>query len=233
VREEISQLVALQAKDSQCAGLDAQLKRLEQARVRQTEAVEERRRKVDEVRQQLSDLERKSRLKNLEVDELDEQIRGYKRQLSEGIISFKEMQALEEKIANQRQRIGKMEDEALELMDDVEHRRRLLKEEEDTFKDYERKAAARDGELSSQLGQLSAEIARCREERDNAANEIPSHFLSRYEGLHSLFKDPVVAVVHGSCSGCKLKLSGNTIERARSSIEIVTCEHCSRILYVD
>ena len=151
MREEIRQLVVLQAKDAQCAGLDAQLKRLEQARVRQAEAVEERRRKVDEVRQQLSDLERKSRLKNLEVDELDEQIRGYKRQLSEGIISFKEMQALEEKIANQRQRIGKMEDEALELMDDVEHRRRLLKEEEDTFKEYERKAAARDGELSSQL----------------------------------------------------------------------------------
>lgn len=232
MRDEVRQLVALQAKDGLCVELELQLKRLERARVKEGQALARRRSDLEVVRQQVKDLERESRLKNLAVDDLDEQIRGYQRKLSEGIISFKEMQALEEKITNQRQRIGRMEDEALALMEEVEQRRQQLREEEETFKKHERDSSARDRKLKARMTQVTEEISQANQGRSEVAKGVPAHFLSRYEELHSRFNDPVVAIVNGSCSGCKLKLSGNTVERARSSVEIVTCEHCSRILYV-
>ena len=60
---------------------------------------------------------------------------------------------------------------------------------------------------------------------------MPPYALAQYEGLRATFPNPVAAIDHGTCGGCKIRVSANTVERVRAGREIVTCEHCSRILF--
>jgi predicted nucleic acid-binding Zn-ribbon protein len=54
--------------------------------------------------------------------------------------------------------------------------------------------------------------------------------LRRYDELLRTHDDPIALVQSGVCSGCKLRVSEITVERVRQ--EIVTCENCSRLLYM-
>jgi len=232
VSEEITLLLTVQEKDQQGVDLSLKVERLEKQKIQVQRRLDEERAAVDRVRQQLQQLEHNSRLKNLEVDDLDMQIREYQKRLNQGIISFKEMEALRTKILNQRERISEMEDEALALMDEIEVTKTRLAEEEKALGEREKEFTARSQEIASRIAQLREEIASCMEERAEVAARIPAHLLTRYENLHTKFNDPVVTILGGTCSGCKLKVSGNAIERARNGAEIVTCENCSRILYI-
>ncbi|HDL86569.1 MAG TPA: hypothetical protein ENH11_09650 [Candidatus Acetothermia bacterium] len=168
---------------------------------------------------------------NLEVDKLDDQIREYQDQLDTGIISFKEMEALRMKISNQRIRIGEMEDEALHLMDEIEETTAQHAREVENL-------AAREVDLDSEMAKIDVHIEQLRRELDDWKEKrarivavLPRHTVQQYDHLHVKFDDPVVPIEKGTCSGCKLTVSGTTVERARDGMEIVTCENCSRILY--
>jgi len=84
VLAEITQLLDLQSTDGQLHELSVRIERL-RAQQKQTEqriVAEES--TVNRLRKQLSQLEQESRMKNLEVDELDMNIRRYQERLDKG-----------------------------------------------------------------------------------------------------------------------------------------------------
>jgi len=232
VSEEIRQLLELQAKDGERYDLLSRLQQLEEEQVRIEQRLAKEQSAVEERCQQLKQLSHDSREKNLEVDDVDMQIRNYQKRLNEGIISFKEMEALVAKIAHQRKRIDEMEDGAIELMDKIEIAEAELVEVEKGLDEQKRDLASRSARISSQILEAKEKLESCERERAAIADGFPAHLLSHYEGLHSRFDDPVVAILGGLCHGCKLKVSSTTVERARTETEIVTCQNCSRILYI-
>lgn len=229
---EIERLLALQEKDQECTAIAVQIEHLRRQLARIEKRREEERARVEGMRQALAELERESRQRNLEVDELDMQIHAYQKELDEGIISYKEMEALREKIVIQRERMSKLEDEALALMDRiVEEKENLARAEEEltvrlSALDEEEEA------LNARITATEESLATARTARAELAAGVSPSILARYENLRRSFPDPVVPVVNGICTGCKLRVSGHTVERARNTDEIVTCENCSRILYV-
>jgi len=233
VLAEIKQLLALQGIDEKLADLEAHLGSLDSQRRRLEERIESERGSVESLRQRLAQLERDSRLKNLEVDELDASIREYQGRLETGIISFKEMEDLRVKIESERSRISRLEDAALALMDSIERAREELAEAEGNLKVREEELRSEVARIASALTETKDRIAELKEERDRLTADITPYLLSQYESLHTKYPDPLAVISHGTCTGCKLKLSGNTIERAKGGMGVVQCEHCSRILYVD
>jgi len=233
VLAEIKQLLELQRIDDEIADLGAHLASLTAQRARLEERIDAERASVESLQGRLAGLERESRLKNLEVDELDESIREYQHRLDKGIISFKEMEDLRAKIESERVRISRMEDEALELMDLIERTREELVEAERALEEREAQLRAEIERIASGLEETDGKIAGLKAERERLAGGITPYILSQYETLHKKYRDPLAAIVQGTCSGCKLRLSGNTIERAKGGMGVVQCEHCSRILYVD
>ncbi len=229
---EIERLLKLQDKDQECATLAAQIKHLTEQRARLAKRREGELARIEEMRRTLEELERESRQRNLEVDDLDMQIHAYQKQLDEGIISFKEMEALREKIANQRARMSAMEDEALMLMDRIVEEKENLARAEEELKERLSEIAAEEEELASRIDGVERALAAARAAREEIAGRLSPSLLSRYENLRRSFPDPVVPVKNGICTGCKLRVSGYTVERARNTAEIVTCENCSRILYI-
>ena len=230
---EITQLLDLQTTDGQLYELAIQIDRLRHQQAQTEERIAAEEANVDRLRAQLAELEHESRMKNLAVDELDANIRQYQERLDKGIISFKEMEDLRAKIDSERGRISTMEDEALGLMDTIEHSRRELGQ---AISDCTVKVAEARSQIDDIVNRVSAietEIDRLEGERETLAERTPPYLLKQYESLHQRSSEPVAVIKNGTCSGCKLKLSGSTIERVRGGMGIVTCEHCSRILYVD
>ncbi len=230
---EITLLLDLQATDVQLHEFSVQIERLRAQRKQTEERIVAEEAAVDRLRERLSELEHESRMKNLEVDELDMNIRQYQERLDKGIISFKEMEDLRAKIDSERGRISAMEDDALVLMDTIEESRRTLERAvADCSEEVER--------LRSQIDDIASRIAETQKRADGLAEEraalceqVPAYLIKQYDALHQRSSEPIAPIKNGTCSGCKLKLSGSTIERVRGGMGIVTCEHCSRILYVD
>jgi hypothetical protein len=232
VNEEIQSLLDLQAKDLEHAELEAQVKRLEASAARTRRDMGEEQAAVAALRDRLKDLERSSRLKNLEVDELHVHTRDYQKRLDEGIISFKEMEALRVKIQTERHHMSALEDEALASMETIETTRTELARREQALVERTRALTDEGMRIDAQVAQTRQEIAACLAERARIAVQTRAHLLARYDNLRREFPNPVVLISNGSCSGCKLRVSGNTVERARHASDVVTCENCSRILYV-
>ena len=230
---EITQLLELQATDGQLHELSVQLERL-RAQQGQTEArIAAEESTVERLRDQLSALEHESRMKNLEVDELDMNIRQYQERLDKGIISFKEMEDLRAKIESERGRISTMEDEALVLMDTIEASRQDLDRASADCKAKVEQLRSQIADIASRITETQVRADGLAEERAAISDRIPAYLAKQYETLRAHSSEPVALIKNGTCSGCKLKLSGSTIERVRGGMGIVTCEHCTRILYVD
>ena len=143
-----------------------------------------------------------------------------------------EFQAMGHEIERYEKEIVQLEDQELELMEQADK----LKSEIST---QEKMAAAgRDSvnrqliDLDQKAKTLEARLGDLANERKQLATTIDEDVLYRYERLFSSKGDAaVVAVEHGVCTGCHMKVTTQTAVRAKSDSEIVSCEQCGRILY--
>jgi predicted nucleic acid-binding Zn-ribbon protein len=231
VLAEVEQLLELQGIDERLADATARIGRLQTEAERLRLLIEKEGRSVASAREALSHLQHQSRMRNLEVDELDMQIRNYQRRLEQGIISFKEMEDLRTKITSERSRIDQLEDEALTMMDSIEETARETREAETRFAEREQALLRRIAETEKQSEATRAQLSELQAIREAAVERTSSYLVSHYESLHKRYANPVAEIRNGTCTGCKLRVSGNTAERARGEMGVVTCEHCSRVLY--
>ena len=230
---EIAQLLELQSIDQQATEAAERIKRLNRDRVRLEEKIVEANQAFAEQKENLKQVEHDSLMRNLKVDELDANIRNYQHRLDTAIISFKEMEDLRTKIISEKKRIGEMEDEALQIMDTIVKDRDSLVAAETALAERQVELSSGITEIDDNLRQVEESIIELHTQRTTLTESMTEFLLSQYTSLRRKFADPIVIISHATCSGCKLKLSGSTIERARGSLGLVACEHCSRILYVE
>jgi len=233
VPNEIASLLEMQTIDSQLSESAAHIKRLEAERARLEAKIVQEQEVLDAQADALHKLEHDSRMKTLEVDELDEHIREYQHRLDTGIISFKEMEDLRAKIQSEHTRMSQMEDEALQMMDAITEEQAHLEAAKEALVNRTQNLQDAIAEVGGSIAKENASIETLTAKRQEIGTQISAYLVSQYESLRRKFPDPIAQVDHSVCTGCKLKLSASTIERARGRLGIVACEHCSRILYID
>jgi predicted nucleic acid-binding Zn-ribbon protein len=143
-----------------------------------------------------------------------------------------EFQAMGHEIERYENEIKKIEDEELELMVQVDKVKAELGEEEI-------KATATKGSISRQLVDLDeksktleSRLQDLKKERAEVAAKIDEDLLDRFDRLFESKGDAaVVAVEHGICTGCHMKVTTATAMHVKAGKEIVSCEQCGRILY--
>ncbi|MBN1858855.1 hypothetical protein JW848_06590 [Candidatus Bipolaricaulota bacterium] len=228
----IAVLLDIQANDAKQGAIVAQVRILEAQQRQLVAKLKEEEERIEERRQRLRDLEHASLMRNLQVDELDDQIREYQRRLDGDIISYKEMEMLREKILLERNRIDELEDGALEMMEEIEAAKTTLAKAE---RDLETRRAGHASQMT-ELDELIAEqqqlLVDRRQAREELAGNVSAYVLEKYDALRINFPDPVVEIVEGTCGGCKLRISSSTVERVRGERDLVTCENCNRILFI-
>ncbi len=227
---DIEQLLRMQAIDHQLTESFERVKRLQRDRERLEKKGVEADRAVAEQERELQIAEHESLMLNLQVDELDAQIRQYQHRLDTGIISFKEMEDLRTKIALERDRMSGLEDEALRRIDAVAQMEGDLQAARDALVERHRELESAIQEVDSTIAKEQSAQDALQTQQSETASSMAEFVLAQYASLRRKYPNVVVSIDHGVCSGCKLRLSGSTIERVRGSSGIVACEHCGRVL---
>jgi predicted nucleic acid-binding Zn-ribbon protein len=143
-----------------------------------------------------------------------------------------EFQAMGHEIERYENEIGKIEDEELELMIVADKIKADLAEEEKKAAAAQDSVARQTVDLNEKSQALESQLQGLNRERSELAGKIDEDLLGRFERLFESKGDAaVVAVEHGVCTGCHMKVTTATAAQVRAGKEIVSCENCGRILY--
>jgi hypothetical protein len=143
-----------------------------------------------------------------------------------------EFQALGHEIERYENEIRKIEDEELELMVQADKVKADLAEEEKKAAGVKESIARQTADLDEKSKALQSRLEELTRERSELAGKIDEDLLGLFERLFKSKGDAaLVAIEHGVCTGCHMKVTSATAAQARAGKEIVSCENCGRILY--
>lgn len=143
-----------------------------------------------------------------------------------------EFQALGHEIERYENEIRKIEDEELELMVQADKVRADLNEEEKSAAGVKESIARQTTDLDEKSKALQSRFEELTKEREELAGKIDEDLLALFERIFKSKGDAaIVAIEHGVCTGCHMKVTSATAAHARAGKEIVSCENCGRILY--
>jgi len=143
-----------------------------------------------------------------------------------------EFQAIGHEIERYENEIGKIEDEELELMVLADKVKADLADEEKKGAEAKDSIARQTVDLDEKSKALDSQLEALTTERSELAGKIDEDLLGRFERLFKSKGDAaVVAIEHGVCTGCHMKVTTATASQVRAGKELVSCENCGRILY--
>ncbi|WP_017614527.1 zinc ribbon domain-containing protein [Nocardiopsis salina] len=234
---------AAQARLLDLQNLDTELQRLDhRARtlpeVAEAAALKERADELEaeliSVRTKASDIERRQRKAESDVEQVRNRADRDNKALESGqITNAKELQNLQSEIASLARRQGELEEIVLEVMEQSEELSsevdRVAAAREEAVAEHTATVARRD----TALAEIHLDRTRLSQDRERVAEEVPADLLALYDKLRAQYDGVAAAPLrYGRCGGCKLVLSTAEINeiKATAADEIVRCEDCRRIL---
>jgi hypothetical protein len=231
VQAELEKLLILQDRDQKIRQIGLEIKTLPQQRKNLEAQLAATAASLESLKQRARQLEVDRKKLELDVGTRQSSISRLKTQQYE-TRKNDEFQAMGHEIERYEKEIVQLEDQELELMEQADKLRGEISTAEKTA------AAGRDSvnrqlaDLEEKSRTLQTQLERLKNERVQLAQNIDEDVMERYERLFASKGDvAVVAVEHGVCTGCHMKVTTATVVRAKSGHEIVSCEQCGRILY--
>jgi predicted nucleic acid-binding Zn-ribbon protein len=233
VKAELEKLIELQKTDTDIRRLKQSLDSTDRRRADLEQEFEKHAFSIREIQ------ERRDRLHRERAD-LEKHIAENKTYLERADRNLKHAQnqkeyetAMRETDALQKQ-ITAFENQVIEKMTALEDVEKELTEraEEINSLDSKREAAIR--EFDSQVESERAELQRDEKRRKEVFDTLPERLAAVYNRLAQRSRDgiAVAEVVNGSCSACYMALRPQMLVEVKRGEQIVTCESCTRILYV-
>jgi len=144
-----------------------------------------------------------------------------------------EFQAMSHEIERYENEIRKLEDQELELMIQADKLKGEIEVADKAARATKESIARQLADLETKSKALESQQQQLETERQTLAAQIDDDLLDQFERLFNSKGDAaVVAVEHGVCTGCHMKVTTATAARVKAGKEIVSCENCARILYL-
>ncbi|MFB9314010.1 zinc ribbon domain-containing protein [Nocardioides plantarum] len=230
------QLLEVQRLDARADQLRHQRRSLPE--LAEMEVLAASRREVDDQRRDqqvvVDDLTAAQRKADVDVEQVRARRARDTDRMAQGLISNpKDLERMQRELESLERRIGTLEDEELEIMEQLEEAQAVLAE-------LQQRLAASDerlAELAVQRDEKSAvidhELHRLVAEREQAAEGLPADLVALYDKLRAT-KNGVGAaeMLQRRCTGCQMAIDPAEIGviRATPADTVVRCEECQRIL---
>jgi len=174
--------------------------------------------------------------KKLEGDGKDQQQKISK--LKDQMLSAKtneQYRAFQKEIEYCETEIRKSEDRSLQLMEEAENLAKDVKADELALADEKRSVDELKKEVGARADRAKTDLARFVAERAGLAASISKPLLTTYERLHKRMHDGrvVAKVTDSTCMGCNITIRPQYLADLKLGSEILACENCRRILYID
>jgi len=152
----------------------------------------------------------------------------------------KEYKALLVEINTQKLDKGKVEEEAIKLMETVEKGTAEVKDLEAQLAGDEEKLTAIKAQIGERLAKLQGEIDALQPARDEAAAAVAKRALDAFNRLADHLEGEAMAAISRpdrrreeySCTVCMMDLVTDTYNKLHSRDDLVFCPSCKRILYI-
>jgi len=233
VRSELEKLIELQKTDTNIRRLK---KSIDTAAARRAEIEQEFERHAFSIRE----IQGKRDALNATRADLDKQIAENKTYLERADRNLKHAQnqkeyetAMRETDALQKQ-IAALETQSLEKMGELETVEKELEERAEEINSLEAKRSTALGEFDSAVAKDRKELEREAVLRKDVFTTLPERLAEVYDRLAMRSRDgiAVAEVINGACSACFMSLRPQMQMQVKKGDEIITCESCSRILYI-
>jgi len=218
--------------------LDIEIEQEEQSLAQKTAqlgdrtVLDEARAKLDSEQKDLDELRHRHRDAEAEVDDLLSKISATEDQLYSGKVNNpKELSGLQHEVATLKEKSDELENQALEIIDEVETAEKSLAAATEAYAKLEEEWQHQQQQLSIEIDKLKKSLADLNENRRQTAEQIDSPTLTLYEKIRQQKKPAVAKVEQGICRACRISLSASALQRARSG-QPVQCGSCGRILYI-
>jgi predicted nucleic acid-binding Zn-ribbon protein len=144
----------------------------------------------------------------------------------------KELADLQADIDQLKRHLAAVEDRDLDAMSQVESAQGDARALAGELAALEAAWSAEQAELKDRIERLTGEIAALDAERTEQAQSIEPELLKRYEHVRRTHQGRAVARLDRNlCTGCRISLPTNVVNRARAGGALVHCPNCERILY--
>ena len=144
-----------------------------------------------------------------------------------------EFQAIGHEIERYENEIRKLEDQELELMIEADKLKAEIDAADKSARATKESISRQLTDLETKSKALGSQRQELESDREALAAQIDPDLLDQFERLFNSKGDAaIVAVEHGVCTGCHMKVTTATAARVKAGKEIVSCEQCGRILYL-
>jgi uncharacterized protein len=186
---------------------------------------------LDRVREALEAAQKGKRDRDRDLEEGGQKVEKLKSRTPD-IKTNKEYTALLKEIETVEQENKAIEDDILKLMEKIDAAAAEIRAAETRSAEETVAIAAERKQLEENMAKLDEELANVERERNELAARIDAPLLTKYQKRYTALAGKVVVEARGeSCSGCFMSIPPQLFVNVKKNTEIITCPHCSRILY--
>lgn len=148
------------------------------------------------------------------------------------ITNPKDLEHMQHELATLERRIGVLEDEEIEVMEQLETAQTGLAKLQEDLAEIDRRIAELVASRDERAGDLKAQLLVVTGKRAPVAERVPADLLSLYERLRERLGVGAALLRARQCGGCMLTLDPAALSaiRTKDEDEVVRCEECTRIL---
>jgi uncharacterized protein len=232
VHSELEQLLVLQDRQQRIRQIQTEIKTLPLERTHLESQLAATAAGVESLKQKGREVEVERKRLELDVGTRSESIARLKTQQYQ-TRKNEEFRAIGHEIERYENEIRKLEDQELELMIEADKLRGEIEAADKVARATKDSISRQLTDLETKSKALESQQQGLETEREALAAQIDADVLDQFERLFNSKGDAaVVAVEHGVCTGCHMKVTTATSAEVKAGKEIVNCENCGRILYL-
>lgn len=233
MNDAIKQLLNVQAQDSDYDRLRGEASAIPAKITALKNEIQANKAALEAAKKDLTQFQLTKKQKDIDLDMREGAIRKHSGELN-AVKTNEAYKALMGEIEKAKQEKSVLEDEVLVLMDKIDQASKVWKEKEASAKGVENGLQQQISEWESKQKALETAAEQKKQERDGLVAALPAKLREPYEGLRSHKRtNAVVPIRKEQCTGCHMRVSQNLINEVQRGQKLMTCESCSRIVYLE
>ena len=187
---------------------------------------------MDRLQQQLDVLAKERRRVDGELSDQQELLKKYQGQLMQ-VKNQQQYAAAWKEIDATRKHVKELEESVLKNMTESDALQSQLDERKGGHTDLQARYDAAHAEWQASLGDLRKEAAELRKKADAVEKTLSPRLLTEFQKIYRQRQQVAVArVANDTCASCRTKVRAMVAQQLKRG-ELIHCEGCHRILYVE
>ncbi len=166
----------------------------------------------------------------MDVRNMNQQLEHSREKLSRARTE-REANAAQRELEELRKLIRDREDEITKLTTSLDASQQQIDATEGEHKKLVDDLGAREGDISSKLGEVDGKAQAKKVERDAAAKLLPPQLYRRYDMIRSKRGNALAQTSDGTCNACHMSLPPQMFHRLRREPILEQCPSCNRLIY--